>query len=145
MGDEQEIQELKADMKSFVRTLAKGDNHFSELDKKVDTINTKLIKVDYALFGNGVNGVTQNVELILKRLDEFTHTCVGKTNTKAINELLSKIEEQRIIVEEHEQIVKTAKSVLKIFKWVGLGSLVLIGMAITNSVYNFILYLVTLL
>jgi hypothetical protein len=145
MGDEQEIQELKADMKTFARSLASGDSHFEKLDNNILDIKEDMIKVKYALFGNGVNGVTQNIELILKRMDTFTNSCTGAINSENIKKITHKIEEQRIIVEEHEQIVKTAKSVLKIFKWVGLGSLVLIGMAITNSVYNFILYLVTLL
>jgi len=143
--DDKEIQELKLDMKTFARSLATGDSHFQKLDDNILEIKEDMIKVKYALFGNGVNGVTQNIELILKRIDAFTNNCKGEAHETSIKSLTETVKEQTKIVEEHEQIVKTAKSVLKIFKWVGFGSLVLIGMAITNSVYNFLLYVVTLL
>ena len=129
----EEIEDLKANQKMFSSALVEGDKHFGKLEGNIAEIKDNMIKVNYALFGNGVNGVTQDVKLILTKLNEFSANCKKEEYGKAIKDVTK-------IVDEHENIVKTAKGVLKIFKWVGLGWLILIGMAISRSVYNFILY-----
>ena len=128
-----EIEDLKANQKVFSRALVEGDKHFGKLEDNIANMKGDIIEIKYALFGNGINGVTQDVKLILTKLNEFSANCKKEEHGKAIKDVTK-------IVDEHENIVKTAKGVLKIFKWVGLGWLILIGMAISRSVYNFILY-----
>ena len=141
----EEIEDLKANQKMFSRALVEGDKHFGKLEDNIAEIKNNMIKVNYALFGNGVNGVTQNIELILKRIDDFSHSCKGKEHSKSVEELNKLTKEQGKLLQEHEDIVKAAKGTLKIFKYLGLGGLVMVGMAIMHSLYNLALYLSSLI
>ena len=133
-----EIEDLKANQKMFSRALVEGDKHFGKLEDNIAEIKDNMIKVNYALFGNGVNGVAQDVKLILTRVNELTASCRKEEHEKSIKEI-----EQ--IVKSHEDIVKAAKGTLRIFKYLGLGGLIMVGMAIMHSLYNLALYAASLI
>lgn len=134
--DEKEFIEMKQNQKVFARNLYEGTQHFKLLDDKVIDIREDVIKVKYALFGNGVNGVTQNIDLILKEIKEFKGNCIGAKNSTNIERQSKQIDFALKKIREHEDIVKSAKTLIRLFKWVGIGLLTLIVISIFTKAWN---------